>query len=218
MKKNPLVILSVMMSCFYFIPVNAQTDSAALLKNRDSIIKSQSAKLDSISKAKVGATDQESSTVCRSCCGKAELGWKQWLLVFLPTLFVIFLGSYLMKWIKKEKFKLSEALSGASVTMMKPVSRPDRKNPSNNITTNEPVTEPVPSMSRFIAFITGVAAVIIAVCLVTYYAYFAIAECNTPVNYEQLWKILAGLGIGVIPYGINVWNKNTKENPPQPES
>ncbi|MFN8332207.1 MAG: hypothetical protein U0T81_13500 [Saprospiraceae bacterium] len=43
-----------------------------------------------------------------------------------------------------------------------------------------------------------------------YYGYMLVAQCNNA-NLDGLWKILAGLGIGIIPYGINVQLKNTKE-------
>ena len=170
---------------------------------------------DSVVKAAVAK--QKADTIitvkdCKSCCATQELGWKQWLLVFLPVLLMLILGYYFMKWIQRDGFKLSDALSTAAIVQMRKVTVPDPQNPGATIEKEEPVTEPVPSASRVIAFITGVAAVIVAICLITYYAYFAIAGCPIP-DYEQLWKILAGLGIGVIPYGINVWNKNTKEEP-----
>ncbi|MBK8403845.1 MAG: hypothetical protein IPP06_16355 [Saprospiraceae bacterium] len=44
-----------------------------------------------------------------------------------------------------------------------------------------------------------------------YNGYLLVAQCNGGIDADGLWKILAGLGIGIIPYGINVWNKNTKE-------
>jgi len=67
------------------------------------------------------------------------------------------------------------------------------------------------SSSRFIAILTGLTAIFVATTLVMYNGYLMVAQCNNAIDVDGLWKILAGLGIGVIPYGINVWNKNVKE-------
>lgn len=226
MKKARLVLACFACNLFLSISLSAQVDSAAL-KQKDAVIASkdvQIAKLDSANKALLKADSVKKDTskvipgeVCKTCCATAKLGFKQWLLVFLPVLFTLLLGFYFIRWIRKDGFKLADALSatqGNSTTVTE--TRTDAANPAQPpvATTTTTGQEPVRSTSRFIAFVTGIAAIIIAVCLVTYYAYFAIAGCATPPNYEDLWKILAGLGIGVIPYGVNVWNNNSKENNP----
>ncbi|NJO24718.1 MAG: hypothetical protein HC867_01430 [Bacteroidia bacterium] len=88
------------------------------------------------------------------------------------------------------------------------------------ITNNTPpptIPDPQPqrSVSRLLAFVTGVIALVIAVCLVSYHGYAMFAGCGGEKQFDALWKVLLGLGIGVIPYGINVWNGNPKEQTTQ---
>ncbi len=219
MKKALLLLATV--AFIIILPASLPAQDTTAIKQKDSTIAAQGQqihKLDSTNKALSDSLKKVTTgEVCKTCCAKAELGWRQWLLVFLPVLFTLLLGIYFIRWIKKDGFKLADALSatqGSTNTVTE--RRTDAANPAQPAveTTTTTGQEPVRSTSRFIAFITGVAAIIIAVCLVTYYAYFAIAGCPAPPNYEDLWKILAGLGIGVIPYGVNVWNNNSKENNP----
>jgi hypothetical protein len=222
MKQALLVLATVAFNLLFCISLSGQTDSLTLLKQKDTVIAKkdlQIAKLDSANKmlAKIDTSKALAGEVCKTCCATAKLGFKQWLLVFLPVIFTLLLGFYFIRWIRKDGFKLADALSATQATTATVVER--RTDPANPVqpvveTTTTAGQEPVRSTSRFVAFVTGIAAIIIAVSLVTYYAYFAIAGCPAPPNYEDLWKILAGLGIGVIPYGVNVWNNNTKENNP----
>lgn len=133
------------------------------------------------------------------------IGSEKWLLVFSPLILFVLLGVILTYLILNGKFELSEALStiqrtGTTTEMV-----------SETVTVATETTKPVGSTSRLIAFFTGVTAIIVAICLLTYYAYFTIAECKGPPHFEGMWKILLGLGIGVVPYGVNVWRGTKKE-------
>lgn len=64
--------------------------------------------------------------------------------------------------------------------------------------------EPPPaSVSRFIVFLSGLTALILSVCLSTFYMYQYFADPATPVNLSNLSTVIYGLGIGIIPYGFN---------------
>ena len=59
------------------------------------------------------------------------------------------------------------------------------------------------SVSRFIAFLTGFTALIIAISLTTFYLYEFSMDHSTKVDFSNLSTVIWGLGIGVLPYGFN---------------
>ena len=147
------------------------------------------------------------STTCDTCAVKCNISSDKlgirWWLIFLPLILFLTVGGFFMYLILRGKFELAEALSIGQPQPEARVTDADGK-----------VTEipkPVSSTSRLIAFLTGLTAILIAVCIITYHAYFTLAECEGDPGLESLWTILAGLGIGIIPYGVNVWRGNKKE-------
>ena len=62
--------------------------------------------------------------------------------------------------------------------------------------------------SKFIAFISGITAVIVALIVLSFYAYMIAAQCNDQLNIEGLWKLVIALGIGIVPYGYYIFLKN----------
>jgi hypothetical protein len=59
------------------------------------------------------------------------------------------------------------------------------------------------SVSRFIAFVTGLVALAIGVSLCTFFMYCYFVNPNKTVDLSNLTNVIWGLGIGVIPYGFN---------------
>ena len=141
-----------------------------------------------------------------------DLGFFQWLIVWMPVLFFLFLFLFFMTRLRKEGFKLADALSSCV-----PIEITNISATTNGITTVSPPTTssdpPVPkdmillrSSSRLIAFMSGLTAIVISITLMTFYFYDILAGVNTSqTSYlDSVWKIIAGLGIGVLPYGFNM--------------
>ncbi len=62
---------------------------------------------------------------------------------------------------------------------------------------------PPQSTSRAIAFLTGLVALTIGVCLSTFYMYCYFKDPAKPADLSNLTTVIYGLGIGVLPYGFN---------------
>ena len=194
----------------------AQKDSTTIrqltdsLKKQDTILKKRTAEVDSLSKIK--------SVVCTDCT-KATLKPAQNFLVFTPLVLLLIVATIFILWISNSGFTLKDALSVAPTAAQfeeaakARVAAAQAANAAGVAPPVVPDPQPQGSVSRLLAFITGVVAIIIAVCLVSYNAYAMFAGCGGDKQFDGLWKVLAGLGIGVIPYGINVWNGNAKEQP-----
>jgi hypothetical protein len=149
-------------------------------------------------------TAASASAACCACSGNIKpIGW---ILVLSPVILLLIAFYYFLNRMKKDKFSLASALSAGTETRKNIVSNAD------GTKTEMEYTENIGSASRTIAFFTGITAIIIACCLTTFQGYKIIAGCSSnAADFDGLWKILGALGIGVIPYGINVWNRNAKE-------
>jgi di/tricarboxylate transporter len=127
------------------------------------------------------------------CKDTSEIKWQQWVIVFfMPVTMLIFALIFTIKFRNSKELKFSRL-----VGLTEDVNKEDK----------------LLSSSRFIALLTGLTAIFVITTLIMYYGYIMVAECNIELPLSQLWTIIAGLGIGVIPYGFNVWNRNNKENP-----
>jgi hypothetical protein len=136
-----------------------------------------------------------------------------WILVYLPVILFVILLFYFMGWLKKDGFKLAEALSidptdqqaldvqTASLNQAPPAMAAGNPAPS---LPPQPVVKR--SSSRLAAFLSALTAVIISICITAYYAYFTIIKGTAP-DFQSLWPILASLGIGVIPYATKAISK-----------
>jgi hypothetical protein len=135
----------------------------------------------------------------------------QHVLVFSPiVLFLISLG-YLYARLRHEEFKLSRALSTFRPKTTKMVSKTFAKDGTVASCTQQEKTEDelVRSASRMLAFFSVIVALIIAVMLTCFIAYQAFS--HEDIKYSELWKILAALSIGILPYATNVFRGNQKE-------
>lgn len=136
-------------------------------------------------------------------CNSCELSWLEKLLVILPAVLFLCLAFYFLRWLKRENFKLGDALGSDVPTSFSPgiTTITDTTNPGDppkEIPTEVPNYPK--SSSRLIAFLTAISAIVIALSLITYYAYGYITQKGGMTNLDELWKIIAGLGIGVVPY------------------
>ncbi len=209
-----MLFFQMLILFFLSFTINAQTnaisdstilpDSITKLPARTTLVEK---KVDTIQK-KVSTPVNEP---CNAGC-KGEMDVMKWIMVLIPLILFLAIGTILTHLILKNHFELSEALSTTTVTETKAVSGTKSLDGAETPAYTSSTTKPVGSTSRLIAFFTGLTAIIIAICLLSYYAYFTIAECNGNPKFDQMWTILLGLGIGVIPYGVNVWRGNQKES------
>jgi hypothetical protein len=136
-------------------------------------------------------------------------------IVFLPiSLFIIILFSTFLK-LKKEKIQLGDFLVdkdvkvaiqkeetavsiantqaiAANAAKVTPVANPDQQTLDNSDQ----------SVSRLVAFISGITSVSLAVCITSYYFYRSFLG-HENVDISNLSNVLYGLGLGVLPYGFN---------------
>ncbi|MDB5090245.1 MAG: hypothetical protein JWR09_4239 [Mucilaginibacter sp.] len=76
-----------------------------------------------------------------------------------------------------------------------------------------PVATPAQqSVSRFIAFLTGLVALTIGVCITTFYMYSYFSNPSQKIDISNLTSVIWGLGIGVLPYGFNKASSAIKPN------
>lgn len=192
-------------------PSATQIDSAVLQVISDSIQALRNDVSNYARKARQPATDCKE---CKECIGKT-LNLMDWVLVFLPVLtFVLF---YFIIGFGKG-FNLAEAFSESDR------SKTVKQNPEYNVANltalaNVPnlsdilpptievsdTTQPIsfrPSTSRYIAFITSVLTLIIALCMSCFFIYHYIRTGCAP-ELNALSIVLIALGIGVAPYAFN---------------
>ena len=67
----------------------------------------------------------------------------------------------------------------------------------------------MPSVSRIIVFLSGLTTLAVVVCFVSYNAYCMIKGQPLP-DFKNLFEIITGLGLGVVPYGFNKLTSTTK--------
>lgn len=182
--------------------------------NKDSVsIEKLKIKIDSLS-GKIQEFQKKLAEPIKIECTKNydDLKWQHWCIIFfMPLIMLIFAITFFIVFYRSKEFKVARLIGIGKQT-------------HNGIEDKKEVE--AQSTSRFIALLTGLTAIFVSTTLVMYYGYMMVAQCNNALDLDGLWKILAGLGIGIIPYGINVWNKNVKEeaatgtttptNPPKP--
>jgi hypothetical protein len=189
-----LLLATVILS----VPVFAQDSDSAKPQQVD--IKITVDNKDSIQSIKSKTSIPECET-----CNTEKVKSIQWLLVFLPALVFFILFYYFMGWLKKDGFKIADALASCE-----PVTLTEKTKDAAGLVTVETETNVLPkSSSRLIAFLTGLTAMTIGLSLVTYYIFITLADCPNP-NLDDLWKVIASLGIGIIPYGANMWKESQK--------
>lgn len=134
-------------------------------------------------------------------------------LVLTPIVLFLIAAVFLLRRLKREGFTLADAFSTFRPETTTTVSTTRGAAAAENIERKDVTQDKqIKSTSRLMAFITGLTALIIGICLTSYVGYLSISGCGRDLNIDGLWKILISLGVGVIPYGINVFNGNPKED------
>jgi hypothetical protein len=206
---KPLVIILILMSACLELKADPKADSIVnkkidvLVKRVESLQKST----DSIKKAikpPEPATDNTklSNGICFTCNSALD-GWQR-LIVFSPFIFSIIVGGYCAYRLRREDFRLSEALAESNPMFKKNVPNPNfnADNPGDEPPTIEQIDLPNKSTSRIIAFFSGMAAIVISLAATSYFFYMFLKTGKAP-EIDKLFDILLGLGIGVIPYSFN---------------
>lgn len=186
---------SLFLTCLLFLGLCGHVFSAPSLDS----LKDAHVKIDNLTKnigslaKRVDFLEKNNAELVKKECTGEVKGFGEWFVVlFMPVVMLLFSIVFFFVFKKSDEFKVSKLIG---------------------IGMNKQNGEAVEgqSTSRFILLLTGLTAVFVSTTLVMYYGYMMVAQCNNVLDLDGLWKILAGLGIGIIPYGINVWNKNVKE-------
>lgn len=193
-------------------------DSLEIIAGLQSKVIEQQILIDDYEKAsieEIGPIDDP----CLDC--KPQLGWS-WLFVLMPVFLSLIIGLYFLNWLKREGYKISNALSeDIPESRLEEVQNIEIGMVQNRVEAlragdipgdHTPVIDlnslPINrSSSRLIAFLSSLSAAVLSVCLFSYYMYFAIKGMEVP-DFEDLWTILVALGIGVVPYATKVINSN----------
>ncbi|MBN7800168.1 hypothetical protein J0A67_04805 [Algoriphagus aestuariicola] len=155
---------------------------------------------------------------------ESDLNFGFWLYILMPVILTFSSAFYFIGWLKKEGFRISNALSDdvpeerlqqaqtvqarlvqARANMIAAnAADPGQAQPVPPMPSPEQSTIPMNrSSSRLIAFLSSMSASILAICIFSYYMYFAIRGMTVP-EFEDLWPILTALGLGIVPYGTKV--------------
>tara|TARA_R110002020_G_scaffold61545_6_gene165527 strand:- start:4851 stop:5549 length:699 start_codon:yes stop_codon:yes gene_type:complete len=200
-------------------------DSASMISTQQEKVISLQKIIDANEKAKADTVAKKSEDIpCLDCV--PELGW-MWYYVLMPVILSLLAAFYFISWLKREGYKLSSALSDdvpearlekvqteqiAMARTSANIVALDSLNPADPQAVPAPIvadaiTLPMNrSSSRLIAFLSSMSASILAICIFSYYMYFAIKGMDIP-DFEDLWSILAALGLGIVPYATKVINE-----------
>jgi hypothetical protein len=204
-------ILFFIFSCFLLVQASAQTVDT--LKDLYTKVSALSGKVDVLAKQLQDTAHRATAQPLPKSCAEQDFGAFQTFLILAPYLFFVVVIWLIARRLKKTDFSLSEALSakGRSLSISTTKTVDVQGNMLTQTNEETATDQPVRSASRTIAFFTAVTAMIIVIVLTGYTGYQMVSGCGKEVNLDGLWKILLALGIGVIPYGANVLNGNTKE-------
>lgn len=160
-------------------------------------------KIDSVLTEK-SKTEKQNETNKQNCAN-IELSFYQKLLIMMPVLFFIALLFIVLRTGEKVGFNFKQAFY-CEEPETKIESAATEANPTATITTTilDANGNPVYylSSSRLIAFLSALTTLLIVVCVMCYYAY-CMMKCNQMPDLKHLLELFLGLGLGIIPYGIN---------------
>ncbi len=126
-------------------------------------------------------------------------------LVLMPVILFLFFFLIFLFWLRKENYKLSDALSSKSPEVLKTThSRPDPVDPAKTITEiKEDIYYPR-STSKLIAFFTGLAGIVVVICGLSFHIYIMLSGigngCNSHHHCGGLIAIVLVLFAGMLPY------------------
>lgn len=150
------------------------------------------------------ASTAASADTC-SCRNKDLLPFQKGLVLLPVGLSVLFL-LLVYGGLKRAGYKLADALSENDAVITTVTA--NAPNPAGQVAADTQQTQTaqtVPgnrSASRLVLFLSGITAIIISVCITTYYLYYYLC-CGKAPEMDGLINVLLTLGIGVIPYAVN---------------
>ena len=132
---------------------------------------------------------------------------------FLPVILFLFILFMTIIKLRNDKTKLSDLLIDKDNPAV-PAAAPVAVAAAAPAGGPAPAAAPAPSqsVSRFIAFLTGLIALTIGVCVCTFYMYSYFSNPGKAIDISNLTNVIWGLGIGVIPYGANKVSSALKSN------
>jgi len=204
MRSKTLILFTL---CFLCLSIDGFSSGKTDRKDSLTVVKLKN-KIDSIQKISKGCLGCFADTTRKSGYLFKENGkfiysartfnFGHWTLIFLPLVLYGFILFYVLAQLQRSKFSLADALSeNFTIT----VSVPNPVTAAGAAPTIPSDVQPR-SISRLIAFLSGLAALSIGVCATSYYFYIYLKTGTSP-NLDNLFNILLGLGIGVVPYAFN---------------
>ncbi|MBN7813108.1 hypothetical protein J0A68_19290 [Algoriphagus sp. H41] len=216
---------AILVLLLLFMSVEASSqDSTVMISNLQEKVIAQRKEIEKLeAKDSAQAASTEIAEPCLDC--KPKLGWT-WLYVLMPVILSFGGAFYFIGWLKREGYKISNALSDDIPEERLQQAQADQAylartradmmaanaaDPANNQPIPPADTPSIPmnrSSSRLIAFLSSMSASILAICIFSYYMYFAIKGMKVP-EFEDLWPILTALGLGIVPYATKVVSGNS---------
>ncbi len=207
MKNILLLLLILLINPQRLFPANAQVDSVQIRIN------SLTKEVGSIKAAMVVVKDSIMSFSKKmnkcSCVpdGKGSIEGGEWGLVFLPAgifILAVIIFSFALK-----NFDFKEALQEndlPKIIIKHPLltgqAAPAGVTEPQTIEITDPNSTHRPSISRYIAFISSLLIIILAVCISCFFTYHYV-KTGCPPELGALSTVIIALGIGIIPYGVN---------------
>lgn len=145
----------------------------------------------------------QASKPCPSCptCPKGPSDPETWL-SFLPVIFFLLILIITTIKLRNDKTKLSDLLAEKDTPV---TGGGDANAPAATQTSSQ-------SVSRFIAFLTGLVALTIGICITSFYMYSYFSNPAAKIDFSNFTNVIWGLGIGVLPYGFNKASAAVKSN------
>jgi hypothetical protein len=237
-----ILLLPVLLSLQYSSIAQADTVKLnTLLKKVDTVLKQADTLKPKVETIKIKVDTLYNRSMLKKDCGcvaKTDIGFG-WVLVFLPAL--VFLLIFFVIYAKGlNRFDIGQALAESEYVKLTVINEQYNSdniakilaaNPQADIQAMFPPTlevssdpkvaedksslpKPLPSISRYIAFITSILTLIVALCMSCFFIYHYMATGCAP-DLTPLSMVLIALGIGVAPYAFNKVSAaitNTKKN------
>jgi hypothetical protein len=146
-----------------------------------------------------------------------ELNGIQPGLVAAPLLLFIVASIYVLARLRQEGYRISDALKEnytvdvaktseaftAQLDVQKELQMEGIESARLTAAADTPVSQIRPqSTSRLIAFLSGMTAIVVSICAVTFFFYVYLRTGQEP-KFDNLWNVLLALGVGVIPYAFS---------------
>jgi hypothetical protein len=225
--KQFLILFLTFFSCLLLHPGLRAQDSATTSKTA-----TQTAIGNVPAQAAIGTSSPQTAAAAVPKPENAFHDYGTWLLTLLPVILAVSAFSFFLSWLKRENYNLSDALSGCdpvtlvnktTTSMTPPVpaspAPPATQQPAaipGQSTEVASSTDVLPrSTSRLIAFLTGITAIICALSFLSLFIYAHLSGTDGQLQFDGIWKIMAGLGVGTIPYGFNMWKERAGNNQSQ---